>query len=398
MALNGAPRRAGRLAMYVVGIVASLMLAACNVQNVSQTAGPVRATAMPTQTPTPLPAAQAWKNYSTTSIPFPLPTTSFFVPMDIAPDGSIVVGLNEPAGQMQVMLLEVASGKTRVLYTASPDLATPFHVMTDGRFVVWAGGNEGEGAHSQRNIVGFSDVQTGNVTLLADNNQYQHIVQFTHGTLVWYAASTTGDAHMVATDLATRTTTTLPFTLDWRCGSMTWPYHLASWPYLLCEQTNGMTSWGVYNLETHLPATPSTFGRLMQGASGSVMAVDGTTAFVLPAESRDSPQPAPLLEIDQITRVDANSQKVGAAFVAKAFGANGRIVIWDGTGNGRLADGLYAWDRAQHLLVALGNPQSANVTLLVVREHVVMILHGTGKDWGDITIINTDALPKAAAA
>lgn len=58
---------------------------------------------------------------------------------------------------MQVMLVQVASGETRVLYTAPPDLTTTFDVQTNGRFVAWAGGNEGEGARSEHNVVGYSD-------------------------------------------------------------------------------------------------------------------------------------------------------------------------------------------------------------------------------------------------
>lgn len=386
MTHRGRSSSVGNLAMYVLGIVLSLMVTACGTQSTNQTTMPPS----PTTPPVPLSPKQAWGNYSATRISLPLAATSFFAPKDIFPDGSAIAGVGERAGQMQVMLVQVASGETRVLYTAPPDLTTTFDVQTNGRFVAWAGGNEGEGARSEHNVVGYSDVQSGNVTMLDDANQPDGIVQLTHGTLVW-SRFVSNAATIVATDLATNTTTTLPITPNWTCGS-------ASWPYLLCNQANDMTQWELYNLETHQTSTPTNLDNLAQGTNGYMVALEGTTAFALPIGG-PSAHTAQLMEIDQIDQPSAQSHGLGLNFVASELMANSRLVVWTGNRDGSASiHYLYAWDRAQNRVIAFDPQQFQNTPQFVVRDHAAMIMNWTGNAQGDVTVINTDTLPKTLGA
>ncbi|MGZ3639792.1 MAG: hypothetical protein ACXVCX_18330, partial [Ktedonobacterales bacterium] len=345
-----------------------------------------------TTPPAPLSPKQAWGNYSATHITLPLATTSFFAPKDIFPDGSAIAGVGNHGGQMQVMLLQVATGDTSVLYTAPSDLSTTFDVRTDGRFVAWAGGNEGEGAQSEHNVVGYSDVQSGNVTMLDDANHPEGIVQLTHGTLVWTKfAGNAATSTIVATDLATNTTTTLPITPDWNCGS-------ASWPYLLCEQTNNMSLWKLYNLETHQTTTPTSLSSLTQGTNGYMVALEGTTAFALPTGG-SSVHAAQLTEIDQIDQPSAKAHGLGLNFVASGLMANSRLVVWTGNRDGSASiNYLYVWDRAQNREISFDPQQFQNTPQFVVRDHAAMIISWSGNSQGDITVINTDILPKTPGA
>ncbi len=391
MTHHGRSRRAGSLALCVAGILVSVVLTACATQTSSQTVTPV----MPTKTPVPLSPTQAWGNYAATHITLPLATTSHFTPTDISPDGSTIVGVSTRGGQMQVMLLEVATGHTRVLYTAPPDLGTPLQVQTDGRFVAWAGGNEGEGSRSDHNVVGYSDLQTGKVTMVADNNQHVRIVGVTHGTMVLKPDSTNPQLPpYTATDLANNLTLMLPISQLWNCSSV-------SWPYLLCTMTNGIPYWKLYNLATNVLLTLTSIVRFTQDMSGYMVALAGTAIFLLPpggSSSAKPAQPAQLAEID-LSDLDARPsgtvRRLGSAFVASNLMANGRLVVWSGNGDGGATNTLYAWDRAQNRLVAFDSLQSGN---FVVRDHVAMIIRGSSSGAGDITIINTDTLPKAAVA
>lgn len=395
MTHRGSSSRAGRLGGYVLGLVVSLVLAACGTgaQTISRVSVSVSVPASPTTPPAPISPKQAWGDYSATRITLPLATTSFFAPEDIFPDGSAIAGVGSHQGQMQVMLVQVATGATRVLYTAPPDLVTTFQVQTDGRYVAWAGGNEGEGAHSMHNVLGYSDVQSGQVTMLADANQYEHIVQLIHGMLVWTKSVPNSNTPptIVATDLATNTTTTLPITGDWNCGS-------ASWPYLLCEQTNGMTFWKLYNLATQQTTTPTTLGSLTQETNNYLAAIEGTTVFVLPSGG-SSAHTAQLMEIDQIDQSSAKSHGLGLNFVASELMANSRLVVWTGNRDGSASiHYLYAWDRAQNRVIAFDPQQFQNTPQFVVRDHAAMIMSWSGNTQGTVTVINTDTLPKAAGA
>ena len=391
MAHHDSSNRAGRLGGYVLGLVVSMVLAACGTG--AQTISRVGVPASPTPPPAPISPKQAWGDYPARHITLPLATTSVFAPEDIFPDGSAIAGVGSRQGQMQVMLAQVATGATRVLYTAPPDLVTTFQVQTDGRYVVWAGGNEGEGAHSMHNVLGYSDAQSGQVTMLADANQYQHIVQLIHGMLVWTKSVPDSNTPptIVATDLATNTTTTLPITGDWNCGS-------ASWPYLLCEQTNEAKLWGLYNLTTQRLTTPTGLDRLTQGTNNYLVTIDGTTVFALPSGG-SSARTAQLMEIDQIDQSSAKSHGLGLNFVASELMANSRLVVWTGNRDGSAwIHYLYAWDRAQNRVIAFDPEQFQNTPQFVVRDHAVMIMGWSGNAQGDITVINTDTLPKAAGA
>lgn len=391
MTHHGRSHRGYSLALYVVGILASLMVAACDTQTTGQTAMPVA----PTRTPAPISPARAWGNYAATHITLPLATTSRFTPTDISPDGSTIVGISTRGGQMQVMVLQVATGNTHILYTAPPDLGTPLQVQTDGRFVAWAGGNEGEGSRSDHNVVGYSDLQTGKVTMLANNNQHVRIVGLTHGTMVLKPDSTNPALPpYTATDLANNLTLMLPISQEWNCSSV-------SWPYLLCTMTNGIPYWKLYNLATNALLTLTSIVRFTQDMSGYKVALAGTAIFLLPPggyASATPAQPAQLVEIDLSdlnARPSGTVRRLGSAFVASNLMANGRLVVWTGNGDGGLTNSLYAWDRAQNRLVAFDPLQSGD---FVVRDHVVMIIHGSSSDAGDITVINTDTLPTGSGA
>jgi hypothetical protein len=384
MAHPGKSSRLGKLAACFLGVVLSLTVTACAAQSSRQTTMPPS----PTTPPAPLSPKQAWGNYSATHIALPLASTSFFAPKDIFPDGSAIAGVGEHAGQMQVMLVQAASGETRVLYTAPPDLSTTFDVRTDGRFVAWGGENEGEGVQSEHNVVGYSDVQSGNVTMLDDANHPDGIVQLTHGTLVWTKfADNAATPTIVATDLATNTTATLPITPDWNCRS-------ASWPYLLCEQNIGLIFWKLNNLDTHQTITPTSLGSLTQGANGYSVALDGTTVFVLPTGGPGA-HTAQLTEIDQIDQPGARTHGLALNFVASGLMANSRLVVWTGNRDGSTSiNYLYAWDRAENRVIAFDPQQFQNTPQFVVRDHAAMIINWSGNTQGDIAVINTDTLPK----
>lgn len=399
MVRRGRSSRAGSLVTIALGVVMPLMLIACSGPGFGQTGGPATGStgpASPTTTPAPISPLQAWGNYPATHITLPLASVKFFTPLDIFPDGSTIAGVGGNGTQMQVMLVQVASGATRVLYTAPSDFGSTFQVRTDGRFVAWAGGNQGEGVQSNRNIVGYSDVQSGNVTILADANQSAGIVQLIHGTMVWSTTptnATTPSGPIFATDLATNTTTNLPITQDWSCGS-------ASWPYLLCF-SNGMTSWKLYNFTTHQFTTATSLGSLTPAATGQAVALEGTTVFWLHGQSGTSDYPTQLTQIDQIDQAGATPRALGPTFKASALippMANARLVVWTCDGCGNMSHELYAWDRAQNRLIAFDHQQYLNTPQFVVSDHALMITRVFGGGQGDIIVINTDTLPKAAKA
>lgn len=301
------------------------------------------AASTPTPVPTPLSPAQAWG--AQTIAHYPLAQAGgTFVPTDIAPDGSFMVGYTRPVrgSGYAVAALMLPQNTVRSLFPL-PATAAPPVVKTDGTYAVWLAATTAPSGQ----IVGFSDVQMGTYHVLSQNAPGLYnpaVFAIAHGNFFWSPTGTAIALHMTALATIMDTPVVPP------AGFATTPAIQVVWPRLVYRAADDTTH--SYDLQTQqdnvlsaIPATPIPLQ----------MHLTATALFWLRATTAGS-----VIERCDLSTADATATTVvtlGHTSRAAQFAATDRALAWnDGTQ-------LLAWDTQQRVLIALGTPSATMPTI-----------------------------------
>lgn len=329
------------------------------------------ATSTPTPVPTPLSPAQAWG--AQTIAHYPLTQAGgTFVPTDIAPDGSFMVGYTRPSrgdSSYSVAALTLPQDTVRSLFPL-PASAAPPVVKTDGTYAVWLAATTAPSGQ----IVGFSDVQTGMYHLLAQNAPGRYnpaVFAVAHGNFFWSPTGTAVALHMTALATMMDTSVAPP------AGFASTPAIQVVWPRLVYHAADDTTH--VYDLATRqdsaLSAIPAT-------ATPPQMHLTAMALFWLRATTAGN-----IIERCDLSTADAPATPVvtlGHTSRVAQFAATDRALAWN---NGTQ---LLAWDTEQRVLIALGTPAA---TMPTIAAQGALLWYGTDQTSAPgIDIIDTGRL------
>jgi hypothetical protein len=360
--------------------------------------------------------AQAWGSQYITD-QRPLGTTLPRSLDVLSPDASFIAGTVTRAGHQCIATLDTRTQTLHIVYTAASDLQSPFQVLTDGRYIVWSGGNGGEAAQTNHNILGYADLQTGQVKLLAEIFSFSQPlsmpIALNNGILLWYKGTQMTSANplgtaAVATNLASGVTTPLP-----AITTNTF-VDVIAWPDALLEQVTPGSyqfKWQVLNVLTgqviDAPGIPFADHDNTLGFANP-LALVGSRAYTIKsittpgqgAKSRPSVTAVQMEAIPDIYQAQRVVQTLGEPFQGTTpdeFIANGRLVVF-----GKLAIAAFpapstivVWDAQEQRLISF-DPNQFVAPHLYIRENALIILDagGDGKQ-AMLDIINTNTLPTA---
>jgi hypothetical protein len=191
----------------------------------------------------------------TTTNALPPPTYPSFIPTDIAPDGSVVVGYavqSSTNGIAVAVAIDAFYPATKSLHQIElidsyPYILNPYNgnPVTNGRFVAWQALEVTNGITQDQ--LKYLDLRSGKITVITTLSDQDGLGQFTailmsdQGILIWGKENATGFRETLEkTDLITGQTTDLeslpPFNIEQLC----WPYLLISNQLLNVESSKSL--------------------------------------------------------------------------------------------------------------------------------------------------------------
>jgi hypothetical protein len=367
------------LVMVLILVVPRVLQRAGSVASTAQ----ATPTALPTATATPAPEtpAQAWGASAIAHYPMTLADGTTFVPTDIAPDGSLLVGYATPPGTTPapyfIEAVTLPALHVRQLYQMPADAALPT-VKTDGQFAAWIGGaTSPTGQSPVHQIIGYINLQTGNYNILYDTYALRfnpHVIAVAAGQFFWSPQAT--PTQLNDTDMASANNAPVDAT-NGRFAFAQSAVLQVDWPHLLYLGSDNLVH--VYNVQTQ---QDHTFGLIP--VVPFLVRLAGSAIYW--------PQSLPTggTEIETIANVDQGStasQSVVALPAASSLAqlvVTNRLVAWD--------DGTHfvAWDRQTHLFVTLhARPQTAlGVVTLAAKSNEVWFEADDNGAFG-IDVMNT---------
>jgi hypothetical protein len=361
-----------------------------------------------TTTSSTLTAMQAWGSHYAGTIPQGQSLTKAFIPTDIAPDGSFVVGyvLNSPT-DASIDLLTTSTGKIQLLSKISSsypltDLSNfsstaGAAIVTDGHLVAWIA-DDG----LQIDALDLQTMQTKTlvpVTSDGHGGQLGFDSLFADQGVLYYQAQSTdyqgqgvsvSSTYVASTSLTSKTTKTIAN------GTLI----QFSWPYLLYRASDG--SFHLTNIQTGSEATlPSTPFALNNSLNPNFQ-IRGTTVYSVTTaivQGNATNQIWALLHADQ-----AGAQwQIAATFPLQGYissgeatlvGVNDRLfVLSQGAGILSQTPPLLAWDRMQQRIIAIGTLPEGRGTAFVIRGEWMAWDTIDSSQYITLSIVDTSALP-----
>lgn len=286
-----------------------------------------------------------------------MPDGTSFIPTDITPDGTALVGYTRMQGQQSSYFVDAVFLPSLVahhLYTMPGDAAPPT-VKTDGTYAAMIGGNNFTGGPGPlHQLIGFFNIQSFAYNILYDTNTLRYnpyIIAVDHGQFFWNLARSPGQLSDM--DMASSNISIVPMPNGTFDGTATIQ---VVWPHLLYVPNDQMVH--IYNLQTQQDMVLS-----MIPMAGMPQLVGSGVVWAQPDPASGGTAIQTIADVDQANPAAQAVTVLHDVSQMKQLAATPRLIAWD--------DGttFSAYDRQKQVVVTLHAKSATPLPITTLAAH-----------------------------